>query len=490
MDIAALEQRSADALKAYTDFVTPLINTGAVLTDEQRSTKADLKASATQADENLTEARSMAERSATEAETRNARTAAAEEHRTGVTVDMAVTNEQPVYTRDGRYSYVIDRIFADRNNHSRQQAAQERLNLHAQQMGSILANGGDEARAIEHYVRAENRNAPDNGEHRLSELRKAGVEQRTGITTATGSGGAWVVPVWLLDRSVFYNLPARPFLDALDPIALPPSGMTINIPVQSGPAATAVHTPQNSPIVETDITSNTTALQVQPIMGGLTVSVEQIERESWGGSFDGMLMRSLQQAYNQECDQIAVAAALAGATTLAYNGTFSMTAVSSAGGFYEKVSGAIATINTAAGILREPNALFVSPQRWGLMAAEADANARPLIVPAMQGPQNTVATAPNTGVAQGYVGTMLGLSVYKDLSIPTIGTAPVTDQAVVLDTTAILALEASPTFETFPATLANQGSVYLRLHGYLAVGALQAGAVVSVNGSAMSQPVF
>jgi hypothetical protein len=380
---------------------------------------------------------------------------------------------------------------ATANNHSRQQEAQQRLSQHAQQMGSILAKGdSSEARALEHYIRAENRNSPDNADHRIAELRRAGVEQRTGITTATGSGGAWVIPVWLLDQSVYYNLPARPFLDSLNPIDLPPSGMTINIPVQSGPAAAAVHTPQNGAIVETDVTSSTTALPVQPIFGGLTVSVEQIERESWGGSFDAMLMRSLQQAYNQQCDQIALTAALVGATSLTYSGTFSMTTTSGAGGFYEKVSGAIATVNTAAGILREPDALFVSPQRWGWMAAQADASARPLIVPSMQGPMNTVATMPNNGVPQGYVGTMLGLSVYKDLSIPTIGTSPVTDQAVVLDTTAMLALEASPTFETFPATLANQGSVYLRLHGYLAVGALQAGAVVSINGSAMSVPTF
>ena len=430
MDIASLEQRSSDALTAYEEFVTPLMESGAVLTEEQRSQKNDLLAKSDQADENLTEGRKLADAQAQ----REERKAASEEHRTGVLADVSVVNERAVYSRESRNSYIVDRVFAGQYGHPLQAAAQQRLDEHGQQIAALLVNGSDEARKIEQYVRSESRSSNVSADEKLDKLRKAGVEQRTGVTTATGSGGAWVVPVWLLDRTIYYNLPSRPFLNALDPIALPPSGMTINVPAQTGPAATGVHSTQNSAIVETDVTSSTVPIPVQPIFGGQTVSLEQLERESWNGSFDQMIMRSLQQAYDQECDQIALAAALTGATSLAYSGTFSMTTANGAGGFYEKVAGAIATVETAAGVLAMPNAMFVSPQRWAWMLAQADANSRPLVVPTVQGPNNAVANA-TIGAPQGLVGSMLGLDVYKDLSIPTIGSSPTTDQAVVLDTT-------------------------------------------------------
>ena len=421
---------------------------------------------------------------------REQRKAAAMEHRIGITADMSVTDEPAMYGPESPNSYIVDRVFAERNGHARQSAAKLRLDEHGRQVTATLAGGGDEARAIERYIKLENRNQPiAETENKLNELRRAGSEVRSGITTATGSGGAWVVPVWLLDRTIYYNLPARPFLDALNPIALPPSGMTINVPAQTGPAAVSVHGTQNSAIAETDVTSGTIPLAVQPIFGGQTISVEQLERKSWGGSFDQMIMRSLQQAYDQECDTIALAAALVGAVPITYAGTFSMTTANGAGGFYSKLAGAIATVEQAAGVLAMPNAVFLSSQRWAFMLAQADGDSRPLVVPTAQGPNNAVANA-SIGGPQGLVGSMLGLDVYKDLSIPTIGTNPVTDQALVLDTTKVLALEAAPTFETFPATLANQGSVYMRLHGYLAVGALQDGSVCSIQGSAMSIPQF
>ena len=480
-DIAVLQQRSDDALNAYEAFVAPYIASKASMTAEQRSIKDRLLANTQQATSVAAEARK-----------REDRLRAANEYRTGISADMSVTDEPGMYAPESPNSYIVDRVFAERNGHPRQTAAKQRLDEHGRQITATLAGGGDEARTIERYIKLENRNQPlVETEAKLNELRRAGSEYRSGITTATGSGGAWVVPVWLLDRTIYYNLPARPFLDALNPIALPPSGMVINVPAQTGPAAVGVHANQNTAIPETDVTSNTIPLAVQPIFGGQTISVEQLERESWGGSFDQMIMRSLQQAYDQQCDTIALAAALVGAVPITYNGTFTMTIANGAGGFYEKLAGAIATVENAAGVLSQPDAVFVSSMRWAYMIAQADANSRPLIVPTVQGPNNAVANA-SIGGPQGLVGNMLGLNVYKDLSIPTItpNSGSVQDQALVMDTTKVLALEASPTFETFPATLANQGSVYMRLHGYLAVGSLQSGSVCSIQGSAMSIPQF
>jgi hypothetical protein len=416
----------------------------------------------------------------------------AEETRTATQtqpVAVKVTHEPAVYERDSRRSFVLDSWHASRDD-SEAHEARQRLSAHQRQIDGLMANGAPEARQIEAVVRAEHRSNGDTADRAVNVMRERGAqaEQRdvTGVTTAAGSGGSFVPPVYLLSDYAPYRQAGRTFINAANSKPLPSYGMVINIPTVSNAATVTVHGTQNTSVSSTNLTTSNVTANVQSVIGQMVVSVEDMERQAYAGGFDEIVFDQLTRAYNVQADQIAITQALAGAGAIAYtSGSPTLQQ------FYSKVAGAEASIRTAAGIFGNPTHMFLQPTRWGYLTVQFDASNRPVIVPNVAGPQNAVAAGSPTGNVgtEGDTGFwMLGLRVLQDANIPTPGTGA--DQAIVADMSSVLVMESGIRPFSFDQTYANQASVLLQVRGYLAATALYPLAVQSISGTGMATVTF
>jgi hypothetical protein len=487
MELSKLIERRDAAQKAYKEFVSPLIEENRALTDEETSQKTELRGAVDRLNEAITEAREDEQRETAIAESRS---------KSGLDrvepVDARVTHESMVYERNGGNSYMADMAFAAIQGHPLQGEAQQRLSQHSFQLSREVANDTTEGRTVQRFVVQENRGNSQMTSKVIDGMRERGrAEQRTGITTATGSGGAFVPPVYLLDEYAPYRSAGRPFLNAANNKPLPDTGMVINIPVITGPAGIAVQSTQNTSVAETDITTSYVSANVQTVAGQMLLSQQELDRNAYNGGFDSIVFDQLTRVYNAQADQIALTAALANAGSITYTGTFALTTASGAGGFYEKVNGAQAVIRTTAGVFGNPSHLFLQPTRWSWMSSFADSTGRPVIVPGVQGTMNAAAGGNplgNPGVEGSTGFNMAGLQVWQDANIPVPGTGA--DQAIVADMSSVLNMEGGLTYRAVPQSDAATLSVRMQAFGYIAVAVLYPLAIQSISGTGLGAITF
>ena len=110
------------------------------------------------------------------------------------------------------------------------------------------------------------------------------------------------------------------------------------------------------------------------------------------------------------------------------------------------------------------------PQRWGWALAQLDSQNRPLIVPHAGGPYNVAAILENVA-SEAYVGSMLGLPVFVDPSIPTnLGAGTNQDVIIVQRTSDSWLLEDDPIkTKVFEEVLSGTLAVRVQVYNYAAV---------------------
>jgi len=114
------------------------------------------------------------------------------------------------------------------------------------------------------------------------------------------------------------------------------------------------------------------------------------------------------------------------------------------------------------------DAIVMHPRRWGFFLASLDGQNRPLVTPSA-GAYNPMAIGDGT-VAQGAVGTLLGLPVYLDPNIPTNTGAGTNQDTIIAGRFSDLVLfEGAQRAEAFRETKADQLSVLFRLYNYAAI---------------------
>lgn len=480
-----LEERK-QAHDAYEQYVQPLIAEKRGLTDDENTRRGELRAQVEKLDERIDEV---------DAEESRAQRLQEARERAGITkVDASVTHEARTYEKGSPNSWIADLIQASSPAWSDHQGAQERLARHEYETAREIANGSKEGqRAEQMFLNSRRAGSPAETRAALGQLRDRGREEfRTGMTTGSGSGGAFAVPVYLLDEYAPYRQAGRAFADQANKHDLPPYGMTVYVPAVSGPAGVAVQATQNTQVQETDPTAGYISTGINTLAGEVTISQQLLDRAGPGFSFDKLIWDQLQRAYNPQVDAQVLTAALASATAVAFTaGSFTLTTASGAGGFYSKVSGAKAGMRTAAGVFLDPTHLFVQPARWELIAAFADAQGRPLVVPAYAGPMNAAAAGNGNGDAgiEGATGYRFnGLPVYQDANIPTPGTGA--DQALVADMREVFLFEGNPVTRVLPQTLGNQLSVILQMFSYVATLVRYPAAVAAISGTGMATIAF
>jgi len=323
-------------------------------------------------------------------------------------------------------------------------------------------------------------------------MREEEVERRDG-TTANFEG--LVVPQYLTDLAAPLARAGRPTADfATNKMALPASGMTLNISRMTTGTSTAIQQTQATDVSETDADDTLLTVNVRTIAGQQDLSRQAIERGTGIDSFViGDLIRSWHTTLNSQI--------INGAGT---NGTIK--GIRSSGGnavtftattptvalLYPKLADALQQVQS--NVFTTPTAWIMHPRRLAFLLAGVDGSNRPLVVPAANGPMNSVAAG--SGVAQygnsGYQ--LLGLPIIVDASVATnYGAATNQDEIYLVDAREMHLWEqpGSPFSLRFEATNAGSLTVKSVVYGYAAFTAERYPLAASIiSGTGLAAPSF
>ncbi len=458
-------------------------------TAEQTAAVTTARAQVDQVDAQLGELRSVLEgfereQVATEAAETLARsiTAANGTHERG-TGGARVGQEPRTYSRETARQGVSFFQDAFRAQHGRDNAADERLTRHAQEMFVDLRESGQW-------------------------FREAGPSEARALTT--GTVGGLMIPVYLTELATTVLRNGSPLVNLLPTLQLPAEGMSLTIPRASTGATVASQATENTQVSQTDPTWTTDlVIPVNTIAGEVDLSRQLLDR---GTGYDQLVYNDLAAAYATEkgrqvlngsgtANQALGMLQTAGRVTATAFG-----AAATIANFHKKEAGVIAGVTASADAIN-PDLIAMHPRRWGWMTGETDSTGRPLVVPLANGPYNATALnlAPGQTGSSGtgpksatIVGTFQGMPVTTDSNIPTnVGTNN-EDVVVTLDTSKQLLWEegdGAPRFLRFDQV--NTLTVKLVAYGYMAFSARryptslgQLGGVDTGAGNGLVTPTF
>jgi HK97 family phage major capsid protein len=332
-----------------------------------------------------------------------------------------------------------------------------------------------------------NREATD----RLERNDKGRAAETRAITTVNGAGGEFVPPLWLEEQFVKLARPGRITANLIQNQPLPAGTDSINIPKVATGTAVAVQATQNTGVQQTDLTTTSISSGITTIAGGQTVSLQLMEQSPL--NIDDIILGDLAAAYAVAYNTQVLSGSGSGGNqkgifTLSGTNAVGIT-LTTAAGFYSAVANAIQQVHTNRFL--PPSAIVMHPVRWAWLTAQVDSANRPLVVPAANAPMNALA---NQGVvvSQGYAGTMQGLPVYVDATIPTnLGAGTNQDEVLVARFEDLVQWESNVRAETFQQTYANQMSVFVRLYNYMSFQPARFPKSISViSGAGLVAPTF
>lgn len=327
----------------------------------------------------------------------------------------------------------------------------------------------------------------EGGREALQRLERSNQEVRA-LTTTDGAGGDFVPPLWLVDQFVALARPARVVADELAQMPMPAGTDTIALPTLATGTATALQATQNTPVQNTDATTSNVQASVNTIAGQQVVAVQLLEQSPV--NMDDILLQDLALDYAIKADTFVISNNVANARGLLFVSgvnSVSLTGVT-ATSLYSAVANGVQLIHTNR--FAPADKIFMHPRRWAFLLAAVDTQGRPLIVP-NGSTFNALATQGGV-VAQGPVGTLQGLPVYTDPTIPTnLGAGTNEDRIIIVRSTDSMVFEGTVRSEAFRETKADQLSVLLRVYNYIAIHASRLPKSISVlSGVGLVPPTF
>jgi HK97 family phage major capsid protein len=297
-----------------------------------------------------------------------------------------VTREAMTYDKDGRNSFVRDMIGAQLRN---DRNSWERLNRHAQEVA---------------------------------------VESRD-ISRTDGAGGDFVPPIYLINEYAEFARAARVTADLVTNMALPAGTDSINIPQITTGTLAAFQSADNTATTTRDMISSTVTAPVRTISGYENVSIQLVEQSPLAGGLDRLVFGDLMADYALQLNTAVVGAGdgtaggLKGLITLgsdSTNGiptTWTETTPSAVNGLIAIAKG-ISKVTTNR--FKAAEAIVMHPSMWYWFASQVDGSNRPLVVPVTGASQafNASGTVTNPGAPAGLVGTIQGVPVFIDATLP------------------------------------------------------------------------
>ncbi|MFF4960568.1 phage major capsid protein [Streptomyces sp. NPDC001222] len=453
--IADQRARKADAIAAMDALISRSQRENRSLTDAERQRfdelEADAKAHGARAEE-LEEQQRMNDADAPMA-LRYAPGAAARNNNSGASMPTAsarITSEPAVYRKDSKEaSFFLDAYAVSKNNSPE---ARERLDRNARQVADVRRQEG------------------------------------RALSTTNGNAGEFVPPMWMEKDFVRLARPRRVTADVVQNSALPPGTDVLNIPKVSTGTATALQATQNTGIQQTDMTTTSISSNVLTVAGGQTVSLQLAEQSPL--NIDTVILGDLAADLAVKIDTQVLSGSGSGGNatgilTLAGTGSVSFTGTDGKA-FQQAILKAIGQV--FASRFEAPDVLILAPRRAVWLMAQQDSTGRPLLVPADNGPTNSMGVLAPKLATEGPIGRFCGLDVYVDSNIPTnLGAGTNEDRAIVMRSEDVFLWESTPKFEVFPQTYAQQLSLFARTYEYISFQAGRyPGAISILSGTGMS----
>ena len=314
------------------------------------------------------------------------------------------------------------------------------------------------------------------------------VEGEAKRSVATGALNSLVPPTYLLAEAALLARAGRPTANIVRHEVLPDSGMSIIIPRGTTGTTVAIQATQNSAVSNTDIAITDLTVPVVTIAGQQDVSRQSLER---GIGVDSLIYGDLAADYAVKLDAQVLNGSGSSGEALGILKTASIaqatafTAAATVSTFYTKLAGAVNSVQTARYFA--PNAIIMHPRRWSWLIGQTETSGRPLITPNANGPFNSLAdfSAPSDTASSSPVGSILGINVFTDASIPgSVGTGP-EDQVIVARLEDLVLWEqgdGTPTELRFEQTTGGSLTTKLVAYGYAAFTAGRYPSAVAVVG--------
>jgi HK97 family phage major capsid protein len=251
------------------------------------------------------------------------------------------------------------------------------------------------------------------------------VEMRD-ISSSATAGGDFIPPVWLNQNWLDVARAGRVTANLVGQrLGAPPAGNSISIPRFATGPDVGIQASDNAAITEVDATTGSLTINVSTIAGQQDISQQLLDRGN--PSMDQLIFNSLGQQYALRLNQGVISGAGTGGTIkglLSATGTTTVTytdATPTGPELYTVIGQAVSQVETLR--FAEPSAIVMHPRRWNWLATQTDTQNRPLVVPVSAYAGMSVEAENPMGVftvrAQGLAGSMFGLPVFIDPSIPT-----------------------------------------------------------------------
>ena len=366
-----------------------------------------------------------------------------------------ITREAMTYDKDGRNSFVRDMINATMRNDA---TSWERLNRHQQEVN---------------------------------------VETRD-ISRTDTAGGDFVPPIYLINEYAEFARAARVTADLATTMALPLGTDSINIPAVTTGTQVAFQASDNAATNTRDMVTSTVTAPVRTISGYENVSIQLVEQSPLAGGLDRLVFGDLMKDYALQLNTAVTgngdgtSGTLRGFVNLGTdttNGiptTWTETTPTAVNGL-QSISKAISKVVTNR--YQAVEAIVMHPSMWYWFASSTDGASRPIIVPTGAGPFNAngVVTAP--GAPAGLVGTIHGVPVYVDATLPkNFGAATNQSPILVGKFSDSYLFESGVKTRVLPDVLSANLTVRFQVYGYMALAHRYAKSVSAITGTGTVAP--
>lgn len=362
-------------------------------------------------------------------------------------MSVEVLREEVTYRPDVERSYFKDMIDAERGDHG----AKERIRRH---LGEV-------------------KDETERRDKRARESKPEDVEFRVNPSTATGQGGSFAPPLWMIDRFATLPRAKRVLADAIPSFALPQGVHSVNLP-----RLTTGNTEQATADLAADPSSDAVdaavACNVVTISGHGDVSLQVLDQSPPGAHVDWAFFKDLSEAYDANLEYQLLNGStgvgqLPGILNLSGINTTSASANTATGMFAD-----IGKVVSKVGNNRKmpPEVWLMTTSRFAWLGSSEDQQQRPLMITDKDG----------SGEFD-----LLAIEVKLDDAIPTtLGTGGNQDVIIACRPSDSVLLESAPRARVYLDVLSGTLGARIQLHCYVAVLHRYPSGISVLNGSNMA----